>query len=43
VDFVIIDECAMLDIDLTASSRRAIAYNSQILFIGDAHQLPSVL
>jgi ATP-dependent exoDNAse (exonuclease V) alpha subunit len=42
VDFVIIDECAMLVINLAASSRRAIAHNSQILFIGDADQLPSV-
>jgi len=42
VDFVIVDECSMLDISLTASLLRAIPPESQILFIGDADQLPSV-
>jgi len=41
-DFVIIDECSMLDINLTASLLKAIPPGSQILFIGDADQLPSV-
>ncbi|MCG2750502.1 MAG: AAA family ATPase [Desulfobacteraceae bacterium] len=41
-DFVIIDECSMLDISLTASLLKAIPPESQILFIGDADQLPSV-
>jgi len=41
-DFVIIDECSMLDIGLTASLLRAIPRESQVLFIGDADQLPSV-
>ena len=42
VDFIIIDECSMLDISLTASLLKAIPTDSQILFIGDADQLPSV-
>ena len=42
VDFIIIDECSMLDINLTASLLKAIPPESQILFIGDADQLPSV-
>ncbi len=42
VDFIIIDECSMLDINLTASLLKAIPPQSQILFIGDADQLPSV-
>jgi len=41
-DFVIVDECSMLDINLTASLLKAIPPESQILFIGDADQLPSV-
>ena len=42
VEFLIIDECSMLDINLTASLLKAIPHNSQVLFIGDADQLPSV-
>ena len=42
VDFIIVDECSMLDISLTASLFKAIPPESQILFIGDADQLPSV-
>ncbi len=42
VEFIIIDECSMLDINLAASLLRAIPPKSQILFIGDADQLPSV-
>ncbi len=41
-DFVIIDECSMLDISLTASLLKAIPMTTQILFIGDKNQLPSV-
>jgi exodeoxyribonuclease V alpha subunit len=41
IDFII-DECSMLDINLTASLLKAIPLDSQILFIGDADQLPSV-
>jgi exodeoxyribonuclease V alpha subunit len=41
-DFLIIDECSMLDINLTASLLKAVPPHSQVLFIGDADQLPSV-
>ena len=42
VDFLIVDECSMLDISLTASLLKAVPNRSQVLFIGDADQLPSV-
>lgn len=41
-DFVIIDECSMLDISISASLLKAIPLNAQVLFIGDPNQLPSV-
>ncbi len=41
-DFLIIDECSMLDITLTASLLRAVDDSTSLLFIGDADQLPSV-
>ncbi len=41
-DFIIIDECSMLDINLTAALFKAIPYTAQILMIGDVDQLPSV-
>lgn len=41
-DFIIIDECSMLDISLSAALLKAIPPNAQVLFIGDADQLPSV-
>lgn len=41
-DFLIVDECSMLDITLTASLLKALPGKSQLLFIGDADQLPSV-
>jgi exodeoxyribonuclease V alpha subunit len=40
--FLIIDECSMLDISLTASLLKAVPPGCQVLFIGDADQLPSV-
>ncbi len=42
VDFLIIDECSMLDINLAASLLKAVPQSSQVLFIGDPDQLPSV-
>lgn len=41
-DFIIVDECSMLDISLTASLLKAVPEESQIVFIGDADQLPSI-
>ncbi len=41
-DFLIVDECSMLDISLTASLFKAVPKGCQVLFIGDADQLPSV-
>ena len=41
-DFLIVDECSMLDISLTASLLKAVSEKCRVLFIGDADQLPSV-
>lgn len=41
-DFLIVDECSMLDISLTAALLKAVSCNCQLLFIGDVDQLPSV-
>ena len=42
-DFIIIDECSMLDISLTASLLKALNHRqTQVLFIGDQDQLPSI-
>ncbi|VAW75979.1 RecD-like DNA helicase YrrC [hydrothermal vent metagenome] len=41
-DFLILDECSMLDISLSASLLQAIPQSCQVLFIGDADQLPSI-
>lgn len=41
-DFLIVDECSMLDISLTASLLAAVPADCQVLFVGDADQLPSV-
>lgn len=41
-DFLIVDECSMLDISLSASLFKAVPENAQVLLIGDADQLPSV-
>ncbi len=42
MDFLVVDECSMLDISLTASLLKAVPEHCQVLFIGDADQLPSV-
>jgi exodeoxyribonuclease V alpha subunit len=42
VEFLIIDECSMLDINLAAALLKAVPQNAQVLFIGDPDQLPSV-
>ncbi|MGQ3685676.1 MAG: SF1B family DNA helicase RecD2 [Candidatus Loosdrechtia sp.] len=42
VDFLIVDECSMLDISLAAALLRAVPMTAQVLFIGDPDQLPSV-
>ncbi|MDD9301005.1 MAG: AAA family ATPase [Desulfobacter sp.] len=41
-DFLVVDESSMLDISLTASLLKAVPETSQIVFIGDYDQLPSV-
>ena len=42
VDFLIIDECSMLDVHLAAALIRAVPIHAQILWVGDPNQLPSV-
>ncbi len=41
-DVLIVDECSMLDINLSASLLKALPDGCRALFIGDADQLPSV-
>ena len=41
-DFIVVDECSMLDINLTASLLKAVPLHGQVVFIGDYDQLPSV-
>jgi len=42
VDLLVVDECSMLDITLTAAIMKAVPPRAQVLFIGDADQLPAV-
>lgn len=42
VDVIIVDECSMLDIELTAALLKAIPPSAQVVLIGDPDQLPSV-
>lgn len=42
MDFLVVDECSMLDISLTASLLKAVPEGCQVVFIGDFDQLPSV-
>jgi exodeoxyribonuclease V alpha subunit len=41
-DILIVDECSMLDVHLTAALLRAVADHTQLVLIGDADQLPAV-
>ena len=41
-DVLIVDECSMLDISLTASLLKALPRDCRLLLIGDADQLPAV-
>ncbi len=41
-DVLIVDECSMLDISLSASLLAAIPKEAQLVMVGDADQLPSV-
>jgi exodeoxyribonuclease V alpha subunit len=41
-DFLIVDECSMLDISLSAALLRALPPGGQLLLIGDPDQLPPV-
>ncbi|MBF0208023.1 MAG: AAA family ATPase [Oligoflexia bacterium] len=41
-DFLIVDECSMLDISLSADLLKAVSDETQVLFIGDVDQLPAV-
>ena len=42
VDFLIVDECSMIDVSLWAHLLRAIGENTKVLLLGDADQLPPV-
>lgn len=42
LDFLIVDECSMLDVSLAAALLAAVPASAQLLLIGDADQLPSV-
>lgn len=41
-DFVIVDELSMVDIDTMAMLLRAVKADTQLLFLGDVNQLPSI-
>jgi len=41
-DVIIVDECSMLDVSLTAALLQAIKPGARLILIGDADQLPSV-
>ncbi len=41
-DFLVVDECSMLDINLMASLLKAVPDGCQVLLIGDPDQLPAV-
>ena len=35
LDYLIVDECSMLDINLTAALLKAVPQDAQVLFVGD--------
>ncbi len=41
-DFIIIDESSMLDLGMATALLRAVEDDCRLIFVGDAHQLPSV-
>ena len=41
-DYVILDETSMIDIDITAMLLKAVMDTTQVLFVGDTDQLPSI-
>ena len=41
-NFLIVDECSMLDISLTAAILKAVPSTCQVLFIGDPDQIPAI-
>lgn len=41
-DFIIVDEVSMIDINLLSSLMKGLTNNIQLIFVGDADQLPSV-
>lgn len=41
-DIVVIDEASMMDLSISAQLLDALAENSRLILLGDAHQLPSV-
>ena len=41
-DFLIVDECSMLDVFLMSSLLDAVSFSMQVLLVGDSDQLPSI-
>ncbi len=41
-DFIVVDECSMIDVELMAMLLLAVKNETRILFVGDEHQLPSI-
>jgi exodeoxyribonuclease V alpha subunit len=41
-NFLIVDECSMLDVHIASALLKAVSPYTQVVFIGDADQLPSV-
>lgn len=41
-NFLIVDECSMLDVHIASALLKAVSPHTQVVFIGDSDQLPSV-